>query len=57
MTVTIARGAGGRTMRRLITDVFAARFDPSPHAEIGLASVSLTGSSPTVDYGPATSSS
>lgn len=39
MNVTLAHGAGGRSMRRLITDVFAAGFEPSPHAEIGLAAL------------------
>src|ERR1019366_9668645 len=39
MTVTLAHGAGGRSMRRLVTDVFAASFDPSPHAEVGLAAL------------------
>jgi hydrogenase expression/formation protein HypE len=39
MNVTLAHGAGGRSMRRLVTDVFASAFDPSPHAEIGLAAL------------------
>lgn len=36
MNVTLAHGAGGRTMRGLIAGVLAASFDPSPHAEVGL---------------------
>lgn len=39
MNVTLAHGAGGRSMRRLVTDVFAASFDPSPYAEVGLAAL------------------
>lgn len=36
MNVTLAHGAGGRSMRRLVKDFFASEFDPSPHAEVGL---------------------
>ena len=39
MTVTLAHGAGGRSMRRLVTDLFAGQFDPSPHAAVGLAAL------------------
>jgi hydrogenase expression/formation protein HypE len=39
MTVSLSHGAGGRAMRRLVSDVFAAYFEPSPHAEVGLAAL------------------
>ena len=39
MTVSLSHGAGGRAMRRLVADVFAAHFEPSPHAAIGLAAL------------------
>jgi hydrogenase expression/formation protein HypE len=39
MTVTLSHGAGGRSMRRLVTDQFATQFAPSPHAEVGLAAL------------------
>ena len=37
--VTLAHGAGGRSMRGLIGDLFASAFDPSPHADVGLAAL------------------
>lgn len=39
MTVTLSHGAGGRSMRRLVNDLFASAFEPSPHAEVGLTAL------------------
>lgn len=39
MNVTLAHGAGGRSMRGLVSDFFVSAFDPSPHALIGLAAL------------------
>lgn len=37
--VTLAHGAGGTAMRRLIKELFADAFDAPPHVEIGLAAL------------------
>jgi hydrogenase expression/formation protein HypE len=39
MTVTLSHGAGGRSMRRLVSDLFVGHFDPSPHADVGLTAL------------------